>query len=79
VRDHEPAAALFAGESGLDVYAPLIRQAEELLAPGGVLALELGYSAADHVGTLLSSPAWRDVAIANDLAGIARVASALRN
>jgi release factor glutamine methyltransferase len=79
VRDHEPAAALFAGESGLDVYGPLIRQAEKLLAPGGLLVVELGCSAADHVGTLLSSPVWRDVAVADDLAGIARVASALRS
>jgi release factor glutamine methyltransferase len=79
VRDHEPAAALFAGESGLDVYAPLIRQAEELLAPGGLLIVELGYNAADHAGTLLSSANWREFALVNDLAGIARVASALRN
>jgi release factor glutamine methyltransferase len=79
VRDHEPAAALFAGESGLDVYAPLIRQAEELLAPGGLLIVELGYNAADHAGTLLSSANWREFALVNDLAGIARVASALRS
>jgi release factor glutamine methyltransferase len=79
VRDHEPAAALFAGESGLDVYAPLIRQAEKLLAPGGMLALELGHNAALHVDALLSSASWRDIAVVNDLAGVARVASALRN
>jgi release factor glutamine methyltransferase len=78
VREHEPAIALFAGESGLDVYAPLIRQAEELLAPSGVLVLELGYNAADHVLTLLAEPQWRDVAIADDFAGVSRVASAVR-
>jgi release factor glutamine methyltransferase len=78
VRDHEPAAALFAGESGLDVYAPLIRQAEELLAPGGSLVIELGYNSAEHVGSLLNTAAWRDFAIANDLARIARVAAAVR-
>jgi release factor glutamine methyltransferase len=70
--------ALFAGESGLDFYAPLIAQAEKLLARGGLLVLELGYNAADHVAALLSSEAWREAAIANDLAGIARVASAIR-
>jgi release factor glutamine methyltransferase len=78
VRDHEPGVALFAGESGLDFYAPLIAQAEKLLARGGLLVLELGYNAADHVAALLSSEAWREAAIANDLAGIARVASAIR-
>jgi len=78
VRDREPGVALFAGESGFDFYAPLIAQAETLLARGGLLVLELGYNAAEHVGALLSSPAWRDVAVANDLAGIARVASAVR-
>jgi release factor glutamine methyltransferase len=78
VREHEPHAALLAGESGLDVYAPLIAQAEELLCPGGVLVIELGYNAADHVRALLDAPRWCDVAIANDLAGIARVASAIR-
>jgi release factor glutamine methyltransferase len=79
VREHEPAAALFAGESGLDAYAPLVRQAEELLSLGGVLVLEFGYNAEEHVASLLSSAPWRDVAIANDLAGAARVASAIRN
>ena len=78
VREHEPHAALFAGESGLDLYGPLIAAAEKVLAPGGALVIELGYNAAAHVRALLENANWRDVAITNDLAGIARVASALR-
>ncbi|MGB6545297.1 MAG: peptide chain release factor N(5)-glutamine methyltransferase [Candidatus Acidiferrales bacterium] len=77
VREHEPRAALFAGETGLDVYTPLIRQARELLPVDGVLVVELGYNAAEHVRSLLAT-GWRDIAIANDLASIARVASATR-
>jgi release factor glutamine methyltransferase len=78
VRDHEPHAALFSGESGLDLYAPLIAAAERLLAPGGALVIELGYNAAVHVRALLENENWRDIAVTNDLAGIARVASAVR-
>ncbi len=78
VREHEPPAALFAGESGLDFYAPLVRAAEKALAPGGAFVVELGYNAAGHVRSLLERANWRDIAITNDLAGVARVASALR-
>jgi release factor glutamine methyltransferase len=78
VREHEPHVALFSGESGLDSYAPLVRAAEKALAPGGALVVELGYNAAGHVCSLLARANWRDIAITNDLAGVARVASALR-
>ena len=78
VREHEPPAALFAGEAGLDFYAPLVRAAEKALAPGGALVVELGYNAAGRVRSLLEHANWRDIAITNDLAGVARVASALR-
>jgi release factor glutamine methyltransferase len=78
VRDHEPEAALFAGETGTEMYAPLIAQAAMLLKPGGILVLELGHNSAEHVSRLLSAPEWSDVAITNDLAGIRRVASAHR-
>jgi len=78
VREHEPPAALFAGEAGLDFYAPLVRAAEKALAPGGALVVELGYNAAGHVCSLLARANWRDITITNDLAGVARVASALR-
>ena len=79
VRDHEPEAALFAGETGTDIYAPLIAQAALLLKPGGILVLELGYNAAEHVLQLLDAPEWSDVGIRNDLAGIPRIVSSQRS
>ncbi len=78
VRNHEPARALFAGEQGCEIYAPLIAQAQELLAPGGILVLELGHNSLERVRPLLAAPGWTEVAITNDLAGIPRVFSARR-
>jgi release factor glutamine methyltransferase len=79
VREHEPAVALFGGETGAETYAPLIAQAATLLKPGGILVLELGHDSAEHVSRLLVAPGWTSVAITNDLAGIPRVASSQRN
>jgi len=79
VREHEPAPALFGGETGAEIYAPLIAQARMLLKPGGILVLELGHSSEEHVSRLLAAPEWTSIAIANDLAGIPRIASAQRN
>jgi release factor glutamine methyltransferase len=78
VREHEPAAALFGGEEGTEIYAPLIAQAAKLLKPGGLLVLELGHDSAEHVSRQLGGTEWAGVAIINDLAGIPRVASAQR-
>jgi release factor glutamine methyltransferase len=78
VREHEPEAALFGGETGTEMYAPLIAQAGTLLKPGAILVLELGYNSAEHVSQLLNTPEWSDFTLTNDLAGILRVASARR-
>jgi release factor glutamine methyltransferase len=78
VREHEPAVALFGGETGTEIYAPLIAQAATLLKPGGALVLELGHDSAEHVSRLLDAPEWISVAITNDLAGIPRIGSAQR-
>ena len=78
VRDHEPEAALFGGETGPEIYAALIDQAAKLVRPAGIVVLELGHNSAEHVSRLLGPPDWLDLAIANDLAGIPRVASARR-
>lgn len=78
VREHEPEGALYGGETGTEIYAPLVTQAGALLRPGGVLVLELGHTSAAHVSNLLASHEWTDVTITHDLAGIPRVASAAR-
>jgi release factor glutamine methyltransferase len=78
VRDHEPLVALFGGEIGTEIYAPLIIQGVLLLKPGGILVLELGHNSVEHVSRLLCPPDWMNLVVTNDLAGIGRVASARR-
>ena len=79
VREHEPEVALFGGETGTEIYAPVIAQAATLLKPGGILVLELGRDSAECVSHLLDASEWSSVAVTNDLAGIPRVISAVRN
>jgi len=79
VREHEPESALFGGETGTEIYAPLVAQAAALLKPGGILVLELGHDSAEHMSRLLRGPEWTSVTFTNDLAGIPRVAAAQRN
>ena len=77
VREHEPVQALFAGEHGHELYASLIDQAGRLLAPGGLLVLELGYNSRERVDALVSAASgWIHVSVTQDLAGIPRVLAA---
>ncbi len=76
VRDWEPAAALFGGATGFELYDRIAAEAPRVLRPGGWLVLELGFGARDHVAELLAG--WRDVRIEPDLAGIPRVIAARR-
>jgi release factor glutamine methyltransferase len=76
VRDHEPAAALFAGKTGLDIYRRLIPQAYNALKPNGLLALEIGHGQQDAIASLLQP--WHNVSFINDLQEIPRVALAQR-
>ena len=78
VRDHEPPAALFAGEKGHELYGAFIPQAAQHLKPGGLLVLELGYNSLPAVLPLLDPSHWTNVAVTNDLAGIPRVVAAER-
>jgi release factor glutamine methyltransferase len=71
VRDHEPAAALFAGRDGLDDYRALIPQLRPLLAPGGAVILEIGATQAEAVSGLLVAQGFA-VALRRDLAGLSR-------
>src|SRR5579883_2268683 len=74
VRDYEPAHALFAGSSGLDIYERLIPQARALLKQDGWLVMEMGQGQDDALAHLLSG--WRNLGFISDLRGIPRVACA---
>jgi release factor glutamine methyltransferase len=78
VRDHEPEIALYGGEEGYELYAELIAQSAAHLKPGGILVLELGHNSLPAVQPLLEAPAWTNVGVTNDLAGIPRVIAAER-
>jgi release factor glutamine methyltransferase len=77
VRDWEPHLALFAGETGFEIYDRIVADAPRVLRPGGWLVMELGFGCAEHVTELLK--AWRDLRVEPDLAGIPRVAAARTN
>lgn len=71
VRHFEPHFALFAGESGLEIYRRFIPQAEKALVPGGWLLMEIGYGQQDSLTTLLAG--WKNLSFLPDLQGIPRV------
>lgn len=72
VRDWEPKWALESGPEGMDVTAPLVEQAFELLEPGGTLAVEVGTQAA-LVRECFVKRGYEGVAVRRDLAGLERV------
>lgn len=76
VRDWEPHVALFAGQTGFEIYDRIVADAPRVLRPGGWLVMELGFGSSDRVAGLLG--AWSDSRIEPDLAGIPRVIAARR-
>lgn len=74
VRDYEPAQALFAGKTGMEIYERLIPQARSVLASGGWLLMEIGHGQRDAVANLLCG--WDAVEFIPDLQMIPRVAVA---
>lgn len=76
VRDYEPATALFAGPTGLEVYERLIPQAAEHLRENGWLLLEIGAGQQLQLRQFLNG--WTEVGFVDDLQGIPRVAIARR-
>jgi release factor glutamine methyltransferase len=74
VRKFEPRNAVFAGPTGLEVIERLVPQAQRALKARGWLVFEISGTIAGGVRRFLSG--WEEVAITNDLQGIARVAAA---
>jgi release factor glutamine methyltransferase len=68
VAAHEPHAALFAGADGLDAYRVLAPRFGRLIAPGGLVAIEIGAGQAAAVCALLAAEGLAG-SIRRDLAG----------
>ena len=56
----------------------LVADAPALLAPGGVLALEIGAGQAEATRALLQAAGFADVQARRDLAGVERVVSGVK-
>jgi release factor glutamine methyltransferase len=73
VKEYEPRVALAAGPDGLAVVRRLLPQAETVLAPGGLLLLEIGIGMEGQVKELLSGTTLVWQTTVPDLQGIPRV------
>ena len=63
---HDPVLALDGGEDGLDLVRRLVAGAPAVLAPGGVLALEIGHDQSPAVCALLKDHNFRDISPRRD-------------
>lgn len=72
VRDHEPRMALDGGEDGLYFYRKIAVQSPKYLNDRGRIFLEIGFDQGEAVAGLLA-PAFDEVRIVQDLAGLDRV------
>ncbi|HUF98955.1 MAG TPA: hypothetical protein VMM60_12570, partial [Ilumatobacter sp.] len=74
VAQWEPASALFAGTDGLDDIRFLVAHAEDHLAVGGWLVLEIGTDQGQAVQALLYAAGFCEIEIRQDVAGHDRIA-----
>ena len=79
VRDWEPALALYAAQEGMAAIAGIVRDAPLVLAPGGLLAMEVDARRASLAAELVASDGrFGEVAVRLDLAGRERFVLAVR-
>jgi release factor glutamine methyltransferase len=76
VREHDPLRALDGGTDGLDAYRVIAPEAARLLAPGGLLVVEVGHDQSDDVADLMTAAGLTPPGPAKaDLGGIPRAVS----
>lgn len=68
----EPHSALFAGKDGLKDLRAVVSGATDWLVPGGLLAVEMGFSQANVVSQLFESAGFTKISLHKDLAGLDR-------
>ena len=79
VREHDPRLALDGGPDGLEPYRILLGEAGRLLAPGGLLAVEIGYDQAEDLTSLARTYGLEILRIAHDLSGNPRCVAMKRS
>lgn len=79
VRDHEPIGALDGGPDGLAPYRTLLDSIDKYIAPGGLLAVEIGIGQEEDVVNIFSSKGLQDIEVYKDLSGVCRVISGKSN
>jgi release factor glutamine methyltransferase len=67
VREHDPRLALDGGPDGLEPYRILLGETGRLLAPGGLLVVEIGYDQAKDLKTLAAAQSLEILKVAHDL------------
>jgi len=72
VRLFDPARALDGGEDGLHGYRAITADAGRLVAPGGLIVVELGAGQASAVATLFSAAGLAVESTYADLSGVPR-------
>lgn len=78
VRDHEPKRALVPGPTGREAYGVIAPAAFRMLAPGGLLAFELGWTSESAVRSIVTEAGFVAIAVRPDVQGIPRVLTARR-
>ena len=73
VREWEPAAALFAGDSGLEAFEAVLASLDESGVSTAAVALEIGHGQGEAVTTLVRKAGFERVECLADLAGLERV------
>ena len=75
---HEPGSALDGGADGLAFYRTITQLWTPCLAPGGILAYEIGETQAREVEEILEALGYTGIRTVQDLAGHDRVVTGLR-
>lgn len=73
VKCYEPITALDGGESGLDDYKKIIKDAPKYLKKNGMILLEIGYNQKQEVLSLLNNNTWTNKKCFKDLSNNDRI------
>jgi len=78
VHRYEPHTALYSGVDGLEAIRAWTHWADRTLRPGGLFVCEIGAGQSQALRDIMSDASFGDIEVTQDLAGHARVVSALK-